>query len=54
MKGYSYRDIATIAISLANIMKEIEFRGQRALLAVYTAIYTLFLLHQLREQALHI
>jgi hypothetical protein len=30
MKGYSYRDIATIAISLANIMKEIEFRGQRA------------------------
>jgi hypothetical protein len=30
MKGYSYRDIATIAISLAKIMKQVESRGQRA------------------------
>jgi hypothetical protein len=30
MKGYSSRDIATIAISLAKIMKEVESRGQRA------------------------
>jgi hypothetical protein len=30
MKGYSSRDIATIAISLAKIMKQVEPRGQRA------------------------
>jgi hypothetical protein len=30
MKRYSYRDIATIAISLAKIMKQVESRGQRA------------------------
>jgi hypothetical protein len=30
MKGYSYRDIATIAISLAKIMKQVESCGQRA------------------------
>jgi hypothetical protein len=30
MKGYSYRDIATIAISLANVMKQVESHGQRA------------------------
>ena len=30
MKRYSSRDIATIAISLAKIMKQVEFRGQRA------------------------
>jgi hypothetical protein len=30
MKGFSYRDIATIAISLAKIMNEVESRGQRA------------------------
>jgi hypothetical protein len=29
MKRYSYRDIATIAISLAKIMKQVESRGQR-------------------------
>jgi hypothetical protein len=30
LKGYSYRDIATIAICLAKIMKQVESRGQRA------------------------
>ena len=30
MKGYSYRDIATIAISLAKIMKQVESHGQRS------------------------
>jgi hypothetical protein len=30
MKRYSYRDIATIVISLAKIMKQVESRGQRA------------------------
>jgi hypothetical protein len=30
MKGYSYRDIATIAISLVKIMNEVESHGQRA------------------------
>jgi hypothetical protein len=30
MKGYSHIDIATIAISLAKIIKEVEFHGQRA------------------------
>jgi hypothetical protein len=30
MKRYSHIDIATIAISLAKIMKQVEFRGQRA------------------------
>jgi hypothetical protein len=30
MKGYSYRDIATIALGLAKVMKQVEFRGQRA------------------------
>jgi DNA-directed RNA polymerase specialized sigma54-like protein len=30
MKGYSYRDITTVAISLAKIMKQVESRGQRA------------------------
>jgi hypothetical protein len=30
MKRYSYRDIATIAISLANIMKQVESRRQRS------------------------
>ena len=43
MKGYSYRDISTVAISLAKIMKQVESRGQRAALAVYTAFYSLIL-----------
>ena len=30
MSGCGYIDIATIAISLAKIMKQVEFRGQRA------------------------
>ena len=30
IKGYSYRDISTIAISLAKIMKQVESRGQSA------------------------
>ena len=44
MKRYSHIDIATIAISLVKVMKQVEFRGQRVLLAVCTALYTVFLL----------
>jgi hypothetical protein len=30
MKGYSYIDIATVAISLAKVMKQVEFHEQKA------------------------
>ena len=50
MSGCGYIDIATIAISLAKIMKQVEFRGQRATTGSLHRFCTIFLLAFTRKR----
>ena len=42
MTAYDYKDIATIAISLAKVMQQIESRGQKLQMVVCIKPFTIF------------